>query len=182
MLSCSSFTYVLRSSKENGAFPQTFVWRNDISTAQGKKSFFPEGSKNIISSHKSLWKCHSHNKGFLMQKYPFIPVRDFSFFSCKYLHFMCFLENLRTSLRKIYVHGVFRKSLYKIFEQIKEKFRAGINGYFCCIKKIFHFNGNGICISYMYNKRLGYNIFEKYTKEYNLIEISSNKELSTKEP
>ena len=69
-------------------------------------SFFPEGSRNIISSHKSLWKCHSHNKGFLMQKYPFIPMRDFSFISCKYLHFMCFVENLRTSLRKIYGHEV----------------------------------------------------------------------------
>jgi hypothetical protein len=27
-----------------------------------------------ISSRKSLWKYHSHNKGFLMQKYPFIPA------------------------------------------------------------------------------------------------------------
>ena len=23
-------------------------------------SFFPEGSGNVISSHKRLWKCHSH--------------------------------------------------------------------------------------------------------------------------
>ena len=40
----------------NGAFLQTFVWRNDISTAQGKKwvIIFSEGSRNIISSHKSL--------------------------------------------------------------------------------------------------------------------------------
>ena len=38
--------------------------------------FFPEGSENIISSHKSLWKCNSHiNKGFLMEKYLFIPSR-----------------------------------------------------------------------------------------------------------
>ena len=45
-----------------------------------------------------------------------------------------FEKNLRT-------RGFIRKSLYKIFEQINEKFRAGINGYFC-IKKILHFNGN----------------------------------------
>ena len=31
--------------------------------------------------------------------------------------------------------------MQKIFEQINEKSRAGINGYFC-IKKILHFNGN----------------------------------------
>ena len=46
-----------------------------------------------------------------------------------------FDKNLRT-------RGFIRKSLYKIFEQINEKFHAGINGYFC-IKKILHFNGNG---------------------------------------
>ena len=50
-------------------------------------------------------------KGFLMQKYPFIPVRDFSFISCKYLHFIYFVENLRTSLRKIYGHGVLLENL-----------------------------------------------------------------------
>ena len=60
------------------AFPQTFVCRNDIYTAQGEKIIiFPKSSGNMISSHKSLWKCYSHNKGFLMQKYPFILVRDF---------------------------------------------------------------------------------------------------------
>ena len=32
--------------------------------------------------------------------------------------------------------------LYKIFEQINEKSRGGINGYFCT-KKILHINGNG---------------------------------------
>ena len=132
----------------NGAFPQTFVGRND----------FPEDSRNIISSHKSLWKCHSHNKGFLTQKYPFIPARDFSFILCKYLHFICFVENLRTSLRKIYTRAGFfiyfmqiiafylfcRKSsntLRKIYGRINEKFRAGINGYFY-IQKTLHFNGN----------------------------------------
>ena len=31
-----------------------------------EKIIFSEGSRNIISSHKRLWKCHSHNKGFLM--------------------------------------------------------------------------------------------------------------------
>ena len=74
-------------------------------------NLFPEGSGNIISLHKSLWKCHSHNKGFLMQKYRFIPARDFSFILCKYLHFNCFVENLRLSLRKIYGHDLRRKSL-----------------------------------------------------------------------
>jgi hypothetical protein len=43
----------------------------------------------------------------------------------------------------IFSRGFIRKSLYKIFEQINEKFCAGINGYFC-IKKILHFNGNDI--------------------------------------
>ena len=53
-----------------------------------------------------------------------------------------FEKNLRTL-------GFIRKSLYKIFEQINEKFRAGINGYFC-IKKILHFNGNVyFCIWYI---------------------------------
>ena len=37
---------------------------------------------------RSLWKCHFHNKGFLMQKKTFIPERDFSFILCKYLHFI----------------------------------------------------------------------------------------------
>jgi hypothetical protein len=44
-------------------------------------------------------------------------------------HFICFVENLRTSLRKIY-------------GKINEKTRAGINGYLY-IQKILHFNGNG---------------------------------------
>ena len=46
----------------------------------------------IISSHKSLWKCHSHNK-------------EFSFISCKYLYFICFVENIH-----IYI---FEKNLRK---------------------------------------------------------------------
>ena len=103
--------------------------------------FFPTAVKIIISSHKSLWKCHSHNKGFLMQKYPFIPARDFSFILCKYLHFICFVENLWTSLRKIYGHGVSLENLCINLRTNKWKFRAGMNGYFC-IKKILHFNGN----------------------------------------
>ena len=95
-----------------------------------------------------------------MQKYPFILVRDFSLISCKYLHFMCFVENLRTSLRKIYGHGVssLYKSLYKIFEQINEKFHAGINEYFC-IKKILHFNENA-------HSNLIYHIQVVYEKVY----------------
>ena len=32
-----------------------------------KSLFFPKGSRHIISSHKSLWKCHSHNKVFLFR-------------------------------------------------------------------------------------------------------------------
>ena len=108
-------------------------------------SFFPLCSRNIISSHKSLQKCHSHNKGFLMHRYPFIPARDFSFILCKYLHFICLVENLRTPLRKINGHGVSIENLCKIFEQINEKFRAGINGYFCIN---LHFNGNGnLCLT-----------------------------------
>ena len=79
-----------------------------------KVIIFPEGSGNIISSHKSLWKCHSHNKGFLMEKYPFILVWDFSFIVR--MHFIFFLENLRTSLEKIYGHVP-----------------PGINGYFYII-------------------------------------------------
>ena len=85
--------------------------REKMMTSYLSPSFFPLCSRNIISSHKSLWKCHSHNKGFLMQKYPFIPLRDFSIISCKYLPFMCFVENLRTSLRKIYGHGVSLENL-----------------------------------------------------------------------
>ena len=64
---------------------------------------FPEGSGNIISSHKRLWKCHSHyNKSFFIY---FIQI-----------YFICFVENLRTYLRKIYGHV------------------PPLNGYFC-IKK-----------------------------------------------
>ena len=47
----------------------------------------------------------------LMLKYPFIPVRDFSFILRKYLHFICFVENLRTSLRKIYGKYISRSFL-----------------------------------------------------------------------
>ena len=85
---------------------------------------------------------NSHNKGFLMQKYPFISARDFSFILCKYLHFICLVENLWTSLRKIYGQGVSLENLCINLRQINENFRPGINGYFC-IKKILHFNGNG---------------------------------------
>jgi len=85
--------------------------REKMMTSYLSPSFFPLCSGNIISSHKSLWKCHSHNKGFLMQKYPFIPVRDFPFILCKYLYFIGFVENLRTSLRKIYGHGVSLENL-----------------------------------------------------------------------
>ena len=46
-----------------------------------------------------------------MQKYPFIPARDFSFILCKYLHFIYLVENLRTSLRKINGHGVSLENL-----------------------------------------------------------------------
>ena len=69
--------------------------RRELKIEEGKINstsvhhFFPEGSVNIISLHKSVWKC---------------PMRDFSFILCKYLYIICFV-NLRTSLRKIYGHG-----------------------------------------------------------------------------
>ena len=104
-----------------------------------KSSFFPEVSINIISSHKSLWKCHSHNKGFLMQKYPFIPVRDFLIYFMQIPAFYVFCRKSSNIFEKnLRTRGFIRKSLNKIFEQINEKFRAGINGYFC-IKKIIQF-------------------------------------------
>ena len=84
-------------------------------------------ASNLTLIHQ-IRKCHSHNKGLLMQKYTFIPARDFSFILCKYMYFICFVENLRTSLRKIY-------------GRINEKSRAGINGYFY-IQKTLHFNEN----------------------------------------
>ena len=31
----------------------------------------------------------------LFSKYPFIPPEELAFISCKYLHFICFVENLR---------------------------------------------------------------------------------------
>ena len=71
---------------------------------------------NIISSHKRLWKCHSHY--FNDQNIHLFP-EGFAFISCKYLHFI-FLENLRTKYMKI---------------------PEGINGYFY-IRKLLHFNGN----------------------------------------
>ena len=73
-----------------------------------------------------------------MQKYPFIPVRDFLFILWKYLHFICFVENLRTSLRKIYRHvppGI--NGYFFIWKPI---YFNG-NGYFC-IRKLLHFKGN----------------------------------------
>ena len=51
----------------------------------------------------------------------------------------------------IFSRGFIRKSLYKIFEQINEKFCAGINGYFC-IKKILNFNGNVRFNDFWYTK------------------------------
>ena len=58
--------------------------------------------------HKLLCKCHCVE----------ISIYSGAVFLCKYLHF-CFVENLRTSLRKIYGHVP-----------------PGINGYFY-IKKNF---------------------------------------------
>ena len=88
------------------------------------------------------------------------------------MHFICFVENIRTSLRKIYKQineksraGFFnnflqiiafyffvenlRTSLRKIYGRINEKSRAGINAYFC-IKKIFHLNGNVNLMIYIF--------------------------------
>ena len=63
-----------------------------------KSVFFMKECHSSLQTEGGM--THSHNKGFLIQKHPFIPVRDFSFISCKYLNFICFVENLRTSLRK----------------------------------------------------------------------------------
>ena len=55
-----------------------------------EEMIFPEGSGNIISSHKKLWKCHSHY--FNDQNIHLLP-EEFEFISCKYLNFV---ENLQT--------------------------------------------------------------------------------------
>ena len=52
---------------------------------------FPLSSGNIISSHKKLWKCHSHY--FNDQNIHFL-LEEFEFISCEYLNFV---ENLRTN-------------------------------------------------------------------------------------
>jgi hypothetical protein len=97
---------------------KVLFWKSPLIHINGVFLKRGEGSGNIISLHKSLWKCHPHNKGFLMWKYPFIHARDFPFICCKYLlHFICFEVNLRTSLRKIY-------------GQINEKIPRGIEWIF----------------------------------------------------
>ena len=103
--------------KLNGAFPQPFVWRNYISIAQGE-NFPTEVSGNIISSHKRLWKCHSHC--FNDQNIHLFP-EGFEFISCRYLHFILFC--------------------IKSWNKINEKPQKKINGYFY-IRKLHHFNVN----------------------------------------
>ena len=91
---------------------------------------------------KVCGNSHSHNKGFLMQKYPFIQARDFSFILCKYLIFFFFVENLRTSLRKIYGHGPPYKIFVENLRTNKWKILRG-NKWIFLHQKILHFNGNG---------------------------------------
>ena len=124
----------------NGAFPQTFVWRNDISGKNDglrylSPSFFPLSSGNIISSHKSLWKCHSHNKVFFNAEISIYSRAGFFIYFMQMPAFYLFCRKSSNIFEKnLRTRGFIRNSLYKIFEQINEKFRAGINGYFC-IKK-----------------------------------------------
>ena len=95
--------------------------------------------------------------GFLMQKYLFIPARNFSIILCKIPAFYLFCRKSSNIFQKnLRTRGFIRKSLYKYSNKyVNEKFRAGINGYFC-IKKILHFNGNadlfppGFSISMMF--------------------------------
>ena len=105
-------------------------------------SFFPLCSRNIISSHKSLWKCHSHNKGVFNAEISIYSRAGFLIYFMQIPAFYVFCRKSSNIFEKnLRTRGFIRKSLYKILEQINEKFRAGINGYFC-IKKILHFNGN----------------------------------------
>ena len=95
----SLIKYTNKKAFLNGAFPQPFVWRNDISIAQGKKG-------------------HSHY--FNDQNIHLFPER-FAFIACKYLYFICFVQN-------------------------KWKIPEGINEYYY-IRKLLHFNGNAyFCI------------------------------------
>ena len=85
----------------------------------GKNDYFL--NQSMISSLKQ-WKYNFFTQKFV--KMPHLFLWDFSFILWKYLHFICFIENLRATLRKIYGHVP-----------------PGINGYFC-IKKTLRFNGN----------------------------------------
>ena len=56
-----------------------------------KSLFFPEGIVNKKNLHKRLWNCHSH---YLNDQNIQSFLEGFAFISCKYLHFICFVENL----------------------------------------------------------------------------------------
>ena len=99
-----------------------------------KSSFFSEGSGNIISSHKKLWKCHSHY--FNYQNIHLLP-EEFEFISCKYLYFV---ENLRTNKLKIL------EGIYEYF-YAKKLAHFNVNGYFY-IQKTLHFNVNAYSLSF----------------------------------
>ena len=82
--------YLYSHSNLIGVFPQPFVWRNYISTAQGKKWWTGLWSHHFFPR---LWKCNSHY--FNDQNIHLFP-EGFAFISCKYLLFISYVENLRT--------------------------------------------------------------------------------------
>ena len=82
----------------NGAFPQTFVWRNDISTAQAKK-WWTEVQRVVEISFLHTKVCGnaiSIIRGFYCRNIHLFPRGIFNLF----MHFIYFVENIRTSLRK----------------------------------------------------------------------------------
>ena len=129
--------------------------------------FFPEGSGNIISSQKKLWKCPIYSRNDLHLFHANICIlivcRKSSneineksrkginryFYNKKLPHFN---GNAIPIILMIKISIYYRRNLnlfhantfilQKIFELINEKSRKGINEYFY-IKKFAHFNGNG---------------------------------------
>ena len=85
-------------------------------------------------------------------------ARDFSFISCKWLHFICFVENIQTSLRKIY-------------GRINEKSCVRINGYFYIQKTLIILMGiNKVHNIFLISKRKGKNfLLDTLTKLTNFV-------------
>ena len=107
-----------------------------------KRWFCTQKPVEIGHLHKSLWKCHSHNTGVFNAEISIYSRVGFFIYFMQIPAFYVFCRKSSNIFEKnLRTRGFIRNSLYKIFEQINEKFRAGINGYFC-IKKILHFNGN----------------------------------------